>query len=272
MTSFELADETKAEREAAPWIKRLARLGMLCSGVLWILVGALAVGVALGAGGETTDRTGALHEIGKQSWGSVLLILLAVGFAGYALWRFTAAALGRKIETNEELGWGKRLWYAARGAFYAFLCYTSVAILLGSHSDSSEKQHTEAVLDWTGGRWVVGAIGLGVLGWGLGSAYRGITRSFKDDLHTERMSETARRWTTRAGVVGYLSRAVVFVLIGVFLIRAALEYDPDEAVGLDGALQKLAHQTFGPILLGIVAAGLVAYGLFYLVRAVYREV
>jgi hypothetical protein len=160
----------------------------------------------------------------------------------------------------------------ARGAFYAFLCYTTVAILLGSHSDSSEKQHTEAVLDWTGGRWVVGAIGLGVLGWGLGSAYRGITQSFKDDLHTERMSETGRRWTIRAGVVGYLARAVVFVLIGVFLIRAALEYDPDEAVGLDGALQKLAQQTFGPLLLGIVAAGLVAYGLFYLVRAVYREV
>jgi hypothetical protein len=86
------------------------------------------------------------------------------------------------------------------------------------------------------------------------------------------MSETARRWTTRAGVVGYLARAVVLVLIGVFLVRAALEYDPNEAVGLDGALQKLAHQTFGPVLLGVVAAGLAVYGVFYLVRAAYREV
>jgi hypothetical protein len=86
------------------------------------------------------------------------------------------------------------------------------------------------------------------------------------------MSETTRRWTTRAGVVGYLARAVVLVLIGVFLLRAALDYDPNEAVGLDGALQKLAHQTFGPLLLGVVAAGIAIYGLFCLVRAAYREV
>ena len=272
MTSLELSQEAKPAREVAPWIKWLARLGMVCSALLWLLVGALAVGVAVGAGGETTDRTGALHEIGKHSWGNVLLILLAVGFAGYAVWRFAAAALGRKVETNEELGWGKRLWYAARGAFYAFLCYTTVAILLGSHSDASEKQHTEAILDWSGGRWLVGAIGLGVVAWGLGSAYRAISRNFKDDLHTERMSETTRRWTTRAGVVGYLARAVVLLLIGVFVVRAALDYDPNEAVGLDGALQKLAHQTFGPLLLGVVAAGITIYGLFYLVRAAYRKV
>jgi hypothetical protein len=86
------------------------------------------------------------------------------------------------------------------------------------------------------------------------------------------MYETTKRWTTRAGVVGYGARAVVFALIGIFILRAAREYDPNEAVGLDGALQKLANQTFGPFLLGIVAAGLAAYGLFYLVKAVYREV
>jgi hypothetical protein len=86
------------------------------------------------------------------------------------------------------------------------------------------------------------------------------------------MPETTRRWTTRAGVVGYLARAVVLLLIGVFVVRAALDYDPNEAVGLDGALQKLAHQTFGPLLLGVVAAGITIYGLFYLVRAAYRKV
>jgi hypothetical protein len=134
MTSLELGATSQAEREVAPWIKWLARMGMLCSGLLWILVGVLAFGVAVGAGGKTADRTGALNEIGKQSWGGVLLVLLAIGFAGYALWRFTTAAIGKKIETNEKLGWGKRLWSAARGAFYAFLCYTTVAILLGSHS------------------------------------------------------------------------------------------------------------------------------------------
>jgi hypothetical protein len=272
MTSLDLETRGSAAEEASPWVKWLARFGMFCSGILWILVGVLAVRVAVGAGGKTTDRTGALYEIGKQSWGTALLIAIAVGLAGYALWRFTAAALGRKIETNEEISVWKRLWYLARGIFYAFLCYTTVAIIFGSHSGSSEKEHVEKVFDLPAGRWLVGAIGLGVLAWGLGSAWRAISRNFKDDLHTERMSETTKRWTTRAGVVGYSARALVFLLIGTFVIRAAWDYDSDKAVGLDGALQKLAHQTFGPLLLGIVAAGLVAYGLFYLVKAAYREV
>jgi hypothetical protein len=134
------------------------------------------------------------------------------------------------------------------------------------------KEHAEKIFDLPYGRWLVGAIGAAVFVWGLGSAWRALSRNFEDDLHTERMSEAAKRWTTRAGVVGYAARAVVFVLIGIFIQRAAWQYDADEAVGLDGALQKLAHQTFGPLLLGVIAAGLVAYGLFYLVKAAYREV
>jgi Domain of Unknown Function (DUF1206) len=146
MTSVELDTGSPAE-DVAPWIKWLARMGMFCSGILWILVGALAVGVATGAGGKTTDRTGALNQIGRYSWGSALLVAIAIGFAGYALWRFSTAAFGRKLETNEELSIWKRLWYLARGIFYAFLCYTKVAILFNAHSGSSEKKHTEAILE-----------------------------------------------------------------------------------------------------------------------------
>jgi hypothetical protein len=268
-----MLDEAYVAHQASPWIGRLSRLGMACAGLLYVIVGVLAIELALGAGGKATDRTGALHEIAQKSWGTVLLIVLAVGFGGYALWRFAVAVVGEKVETKEEFGWGKRLWYAARGAFYAFLCYTVVALLLGSGSSSgNEKGQTEAVFDWPGGRWLVGALGLGVFGWGLGSAYRGLSKKFKDDLRTEQMSPGVERWATRAGVAGYLARAVVFVLVGVFMIRAAVQYDPQEAVGVDGALQKLSDQTFGPLLLGAVAAGLVAFGLFYFVRALYREV
>ena len=260
-------------QEASPLVKWLARLGMFCAGVLWIVVGVLAIQVALSTGGETTDRTGALHQLAQESWGAILLVVIAIGFAGYALWRFLAGALGRKLETYEELSWPKRLWYFARGLFYAFLCYTTVSILVNASSGSSnEKQQTEAVFDLPGGRWIVGAIGLGLAGWGLGSLYRAVSRNFKDDLHTERMSEAAKRWTTVVGVIGYLARATVFLIAGWFIAKAAWEYDPDEAVGLDGALQKLAQQEYGPLLLGIVAAGLIAYGLFYFVRAAYREV
>jgi hypothetical protein len=246
---------------------------MLCAGLLYIVIGILAVELALGAGGKAADRTGALHEIADESWGNALLVVVAIGFGGYALWRFTVAVLGEKLETNKDIGWGKRLWYVVRGAFYAFLCYTTVALLVGTGSGSgSEKKQTEAIFDWPAGRWLVAAFGVGLVAWGIGSAYRGVTRGFKDDMRTERMSATAERWTTRVGVVGYLARAIVYALIGIFVTRAAVQYDSDEAIGLDGALQKLADQAFGPLLLGVVAAGLVAYGVYYFVRAGYREV
>jgi hypothetical protein len=270
----EIAQRTlPSARQASPWIKRLARFGMICAGALYILIGGLAIGLAAGAGGKATDRTGALHEIGGKPWGTAVLVVLAIGFAGFALWRFTVAVVGEKLETYEDLGWGKRAWYAARGGFYAVLCYATVEFLVDARASSgNERQQTETVLEWPGGRWLVGAAGVGILGWGIGNAYRGISRNFKDDLRTGQMSAETGRWVTRAGVVGYVARAVVFALIGVFLIRAAIQYDPKEAIGIDGALQKVADQTFGPLLLGVVAAGLIAYGLFYFVRAGYREV
>lgn len=256
------------------WLGWLGRLGMASAGFLYFVIGFLAIELALGAGGKAADRTGAFRTLAGEWWGTFLLILVAVGFAGYALWRFAVAALGEKLEeSGDELSVWKRLWYVARGLFYAFLCYTTVQLLVGAHSGSSnEKDQTAAILDWPAGRWLVGGLGIGLIAWGIGSAYRGLTKKFKDDLHTERMSARTERWVTRAGVLGYLARAVVYALIGIFLVRAAWQYDPDEAVGVDGALQKLAQQTFGPLLLGVVAAGIIAYGILYFVRAAYREV
>lgn len=166
MSSLELETRGSPAQDAGPWVKWLARFGMFCSGILWILVGALAVGASpLVRVARRPIAQARCRRSAKQSRGSALLIAIAVGFAGYALWRLTAAALGRKVEANEELSVWKRLWYLARGIFYAFLCYTTVAILFGSHSGSSEKRHT-------------------------GSAWRAISRNFEDDLHTERMSQT----------------------------------------------------------------------------------
>jgi len=190
----------RARREAkqkSPWIGRLGRLGMAAAGFLYCVIGFLALQLALGAGGKATDRTGALQELSGEWWGTALLIVVAVGFAGYALWRFAVAALGEKLESgDEDLGVLKRLWYVARGIFYAFLCYTTVQLLVGAHSGSSnEKDQTAAILDWPAGRWLVGGLGIGLIAWGIGSAYRGLTKKFKDDLHTERMSARTERCT-----------------------------------------------------------------------------
>ena len=252
----------------------LARAGLVAKGVSYGLVGGLAIAVAAGTGGETTSRQGALQALARHGYGKVLLVLLAIGFAAYALWRFVQAVTER--EEDEKKAWGKRAGYVGRGLVYSGLTFSAAKILAGSGGQQSQngKAHktTAVVLSWPGGTWLVGIAGVVLVGVGLWNGYRGVTRKFEDAWRSGSMTEAARRWGARAGVLGHLARAAVFALIGIFVIKAAVEYDPQESIGLDGALQKLAHASYGPYLLGITAAGLVCYGLYCFVDARYRDV
>jgi hypothetical protein len=252
----------------------LARAGMVAQGVMYVLVGGLAIELALGLGGKTTDQRGALHTLADEWYGLGALLALAAGFAGYALWRFAVALLGEKIESEEDVGVAKRLLYAARALVYASLCYSALALALtgGGGKSTTEDKATATVFDWPAGRWLVGAAGLAIVGYGLWNGYRALSRNFEKDLKVEQMSSGERRLVCAVGRAGFAARGIVFTLIGVFVVKAALEYDPNEPVGLDGALQRLSEQPYGPALLGTVAAGLIAFGLFSLARARYREV
>jgi Domain of Unknown Function (DUF1206) len=263
------------------WYAALARAGLVAKGVSYGLVGVLAVALALGAGGKATSRQGALEKLASHSLGKVVLALLALGFAAYALWRFVQAVAEHEDASDGETKgaakkWGKRAGYVGRGLIYAGLTASAVKILLGSGGGQSQtgKAHktTAMVLSWPAGTWLVGIAGAIVVGVGLWNLYRGVSRKFEDRWRTGEMGEQARKWGGRAGLVGHVARAVVFSLIGIFLVKAALQYDPKEAVGLDGALRKLAHAGYGPYLLGVTAAGLVAYGLYCFVDARYRDV
>jgi hypothetical protein len=251
----------------------LARVGLVAKGVSYGLVGGLAIAVAAGSGGETTSRQGALQALARHGYGKLLLVLLAIGFAAYALWRFVQAAV--EHEEDEKKAWAKRVGYVGRGVIYAGLTFSAAKILAGSGGQQSQngKAHktTAVVLAWPGGTWLVGIAGVVIVVVGAWNGYRGLTRKFEERWRGG-MSESARSWGARAGVLGHLARAVVFALIGVFVIKAAADYNPKESIGLDGALQKLAHAGYGPYLLGITAAGLVCYGLYCLVDARYRDV
>jgi uncharacterized protein DUF1206 len=274
------AQETRAKAESGSgWYAVVARVGLVAKGVSYGLVGALAIGVAIGGGGKTTSRNGALETLAHHGWGKIVLAVLAAGFAAYAVWRFVQAYAEREEgddEKSEAKKWGKRAGYVGRGLIYAGLTYTALRLLFGSGGEESQNQKahhtTSVVLSWPAGRWLVGAAGLAVAGAGLWNLYRGLARTFEDKWRTGEMSATTRTWASRVGVVGHLARFVVFALIGVFVVKAALEYDPKEAIGLDGALQKLAHASYGPVLLGMTAAGLVAYGVYCLVDARFRDV
>jgi hypothetical protein len=265
----------RVDADKRPWLARLARLGMLAPGLLYVLVGVLAIALALGHRQGNPSRKGALDELSQHAWGMGMLAAIAAGFAGYALWRFVVAALGEKVEDRDDLNVWKRLWYAVRGVMYCALCFTTVQAMTGSggNSDTSTQRHkTAEVLSWPAGRLLVGAAGLGVIGYGIGSIYRGLTKKFADDLKLGRLSAKTRTWFCRGGMFGWTARGLVLGLIGVFLVKAAVEYDAKESKGLDAALATLAAQPFGRALLVVVALGLVSFGLFYVVRARYREV
>jgi Domain of Unknown Function (DUF1206) len=256
-----------------PFGRGLARWGLVSKGSLYLLVGVIAADVAIGGGERLRDRGGALTTLSDEWYGRTLIFLLAVGLAGYAAWRFAEGVLGRPLEGGKKEGWLKRIGYFVRAAWYLALFAIAVGALAGADESGSEEDRVTArVLEWPLGRWIVIAVGLAILGAGAFNLWRGVTRRFRKKLKLRKMSDLEDKAFSAIGTVGHLARGVVFSLIGFFLVRAAWTYDPEEAVGLDGALAQILRQDYGDTLLGIVSAGLIAYGLYCYVEARYREV
>lgn len=270
------ARDVQQHAKQTTWVDRLARYGLVAKGVSYGLVGVLAAALAVGGGGKATSREGALATLADESYGKVVLVAMALGFAAYALWRLIQAIFDREEEGSGVKGLAKRAGYLGRAILYGALTYATLRLL--SNSGGGESQTDEArkataqVLDWPAGRWLVGLGGLVLIGAGGFNAYRAFTQKFEENWKTGEMSRAEQRWGSRIGSIGLLARAVVFSLIGIFLLKAAWEYDAQEAIGLDGALQKLVQASYGPFLLGIVAAGLICYAVFCFVEARYRRV
>jgi hypothetical protein len=251
----------------------LARAGLVARGVVYGVIGALAIEVATGTGGKDTNQQGALKTIAQQPLGNALLIVVAAGLAGYAAWRLIVALVGhgrRERDTGLE-----RVSAAASAVVYGALCVTAVGILSGGGGESGSKapkSATAGVLGWTGGTEIVAIAGIVLIGVGLYQAYKGLAKKFLAEADRSRMSEGVERAYTSIGVFGHLARAVVFGLVGYGLLAAAIDYEPRKAIGLDGALNELARNSYGPVLLGIVAAGLIGFGLFSVTDARYHRV
>jgi hypothetical protein len=255
----------------APQFEWLARAGLVARGVVYAVIGILALKLALGDGGKATNQQGALKTIADRPFGKTLLVLVAIGLAGYAIWRLVRAAIGHGPEQSDDTQ--DRIAGLASGIAYAILCVTAVKILIGAGTGSgTPKEATGGVLDWTGGPLLVGVAGVALIGVAGYQAYKGLKKKFLENSKTEQMSGKVQRVFTALGVFGHVARAVVFTLIGYGLIKAAIDYDPDKAVGLDGALLKLANASYGPWLLGIVAAGLIGFAAYSVADARYRRV
>ena len=261
-------DAGSALTRTAPY-EWLARAGFVARGLIYGIIGVLAVRLAVGLGGKTTNQQGALRTIAHQPFGRALVLIMAIGLGGYALWRLVRAAVGQGGDTTLD-----RVSALASGLVYGGMCVVAVKLLVGAKPTTATNPHkaTAGVFGWPAGTWLVGIAGAILIGVGLYQGYRGLSRDFLEDSKTEQMSPPVRQWFVRLGVFGYLARMVVFGLIGVFLIKAARDFNAKAAIGLDGALAKLAHQSYGHLLLGIVAVGLIAFAVYSLADARYRRI
>lgn len=275
----EVKEQTHEALERAArstWLERLARAGMVARGLLYVVVAILAVQVAQGHSEARADKQGALQTVVRQPLGRVMVLLLAVGFAGYAIWRFLEAAVGPPDEPDPRKATFKRMGYAARGALYTFFFAGAVRLFIWSNQPptdaNAEVDWTARVLNWPAGTWLVTGVGLGILGAGLYVGWRGLSGKFRKRLKPLEMSPNERRWVRGLGTVGNVARMLVALVIGGLLVVAARQHDPAEVVGIDGALKRLADWTYGPVLLTVVAFGLGAYGLYSFAEARYRRV
>jgi VanZ family protein len=261
---------------SAPWFAALARLGYAAKGLVYIVIGWLALMTAVSAGGQTTDPQGAITTIYQHPFGKALLFIIFIGFVGYALWQFARAAFNPDGEGDARKDTVRRIGYAAVGVSYLGFALAALRLMLQNTAPKGSNASTQ---DWTArllaapfGVFLVVLLGLIVLGVAVGLFYEAWKLRFERYFPLGQMNDVERKLTRYTGRFGIGALGVIFVIIAIFLIEAALHHDPHKAQGLAGALATLAAQPFGPLLLGLIALGLIAYGVFGWVEARYRRI
>lgn len=253
-------------------IGRLGKVGLAAQGLCFGAIGALAVGLAVGAGGETTGPQGALDALARHGWSRALLVFLCVGFPCYAVWRLAQALLDRGRMGHGAGGLGRRLIQLVQGGFACLLAVAAVRTLVGAAArPGGERRAAAGMLGWPFGRELVLALGATTAITGVVTAYWGFSRRFEESLALEEMDARARRTATALGIAGLCALGVVLAIVGWFLLEAAVAFDPHAPVGIGGALDKLAAAAYGRAVLGVTAAGLVLFGLFDLLQARYHR-
>ncbi|MCF6522344.1 DUF1206 domain-containing protein [Streptomyces sp. JJ36] len=252
---------------------RAARAGFVARGVIYLLVGLLALQVAFQDTGNQADRGGALRQLSGQPFGAFLLWALGAGLAGMAVWRLSEAWFGASGPGGHKAP--TRALSAARSAFYAFVAYSVLRFAAGDGSSGSSDRRSQDVtaqaLGLPGGRWIVGVAAAGVVGAGVWIAVRAARRTYHEDLRWGAMTRNARRLVDGTGVPGGIARGVVFATAGVFAFQAARDFDPDEAKGMDDTLRTFADSPAGPWLLAAIALGLALFGAFSFAVARWRR-
>lgn len=267
----------KIEHHTAPWIRVLARFGYATKGLVYIVLGILAVQAAFNIGGETTGSEGALQAIAAQPFGRGLLFFVGIGLMGYILWRLVQAIRDPEHESKDWSDVVRRLSYAFSGLVYSGLALSAFRLALGMlQSSDADSNSAEAIaaklLLQPMGRWLVGTVGAFVIGLSFYYFYRAFKAKFRGRLQLNEMHPDAKNSLIRLCQFGIAARGFVFSLIGGFLIQSAISADSSQAGSTEEALEAIEYSPFGRWTLTVVAFGFIAYGLYMVIQARYRKI
>ncbi|BAL91531.1 putative integral membrane protein [Actinoplanes missouriensis 431] len=254
-------------------LEYLARGGFIGYGIIHLLFAWIALQVAFGSSGQESDQSGALQELARHSYGKTLLVVIAVGLVAMAIWQAFEAAIGESGERNRT-AMAERVLSGVRAVLYAYLAWMAVKVIQGANASMGDnyESKTSGLMSSSGGRWLVGLIGLVVLGIGVGMAYYGLKRKFVKHLNTGQMPANSRESIIKLGVAGYTAKGVAYGIAGLLVVLAAVNYDPEKARGLDAALKTLASYSWGVWVLAVIAAGIAAFGVYCIAQAKYRKI
>jgi hypothetical protein len=250
----------------------LGRVGLVAEGVVYVLVGFLALQVAGGNRGARADQVGAVEYVARQPSGKFLLVALTAALFALAAWRLLEVVTGDPVEGNDT---AHRAKFAVKGVLYLGVAVSALSITLanwgkaggGGGGGRTGAETTATVFDWPAGRWLV-ALGAVLL---IAYALHSVREHVVEHRFAEWLTEPSDSWLVKLGRIGYAARAAVYVVVAVFLIQAAATYDASEAKGISGALRELSGESWGRVLLWALAAGLVAFGAFLVAQARYRR-
>lgn len=254
-------------------LEYLARAGFVGYGVIHLLFAWIAFQVAFRGSGQESDQSGALQTLAGNGLGKVLLVLIAIGMVGLAIWQAFEAVIGESGPRNKTAV-AERVVSGIRAVLYLSLAWYAVNVLRGGNASMAQSQQSKSagIMAHQGGRWLVGLAGLVVLGVGIGIFVYGLRKKFVEHLNTQQMAASVRKSTIRLGMAGYMAKGVAYAIAGVLVVAAAVTFDPEKARGLDAALKTLAGHPWGVWLLALIGLGIAAFGIYCFAQARYRKV